>query len=919
MQFITYRFLSFLCILLALPFSSFALTEGNESELDCLFSLFKRAARFDYDYPREKVYVHLDNSAYMVNDTIWYKVYVVRASSLQPTELSRVAYVELLNADGLQIEKQTLKLDSLGTANGSFVLKQPIYAGFHELRAYTREMVNWGESACFSRVLPIFSRKNAKESESTDDADITQLFIPKVDETSSGLGCPRPYRMTDSHERQLSFYPEGGLRAKGLPQRIAYKITDGRGYAVDDTIKIYYADGTFCTKTQPLHDGMGTIVLPSDYVKGYADISNSSEKELNKRRKKVLRNRVPLPVPIVSYALRADVTDDGLQVQVIGTDSLYAASPLLAIAVFNRENACYFDTLTLSNAAELLVPRKALRGGVNRLELFSAEHGSLASRMFWIPLTGVDSLRHSHVQVVQNEEEYAPFSPAVVKVRVSDHEGHPIKNANLSIAVRDEAGNILDTYDGGMESQLLLSSELRGYIHRPDLYFSKNDARHQRMLDLLMLVQGWCANTFDVMSGREKFETKQPIEEKMLVRGHIYRDNSKKEPYPQVSLSMRAYQYENDSIKPGTLVGNTVSDKYGAFSFEAEDFYGDYIAQFIMRGGKKNKKQWSRLAIDRWFEPTPRPLYEPELTLHPYTRQSTSENVLTNDAESRVATFEWQDTIPRALPSVTHEAVVEAKVRKYKGFTGNKFTWGGGEAFGVRNALHYYDVQRLMERLKDSGLYSKINFYQLLALLENNYVYDFVYKGNDNIIDMLNNNEDEHFFEKYNRIQTSNKEKEDDDVPIQLFYKGHAMKLYKNNEETSYINLEPEEIKSIAFMQEKMQENAISDKDKLAHGKPYALYVYEMPKAYRILCKKGKEYRHLSGFAHERTFFSPNYRRFDMPTEKDVRRTLYWIPKVTTDANGEANIIFFSNAHEEQTLDISVRGISKDGLLIERN
>ena len=134
-------------------------------QAEALFQRFKAAATFDYRYPREKVYVHFDNSGYMENDTIWCKAYVVRASSLTPTNLSRVLYTELLNADGQLIEQQILRIDSLGQANGCFALKLPVRAGFYEVRAFTREMTNWGETACFSRVLPVFAAKQKEKKD----------------------------------------------------------------------------------------------------------------------------------------------------------------------------------------------------------------------------------------------------------------------------------------------------------------------------------------------------------------------------------------------------------------------------------------------------------------------------------------------------------------------------------------------------------------------------------------------------------------------------------------------------------------------------------------------------------------------------------------------------------------------------------
>ena len=41
----------------------------------------------------------------------------------------------------------------------------------------------------------------------------------------------------------LDFYPEGGERVKGVEQLIAFKLTDGTGLPVEDTLSIFYANG----------------------------------------------------------------------------------------------------------------------------------------------------------------------------------------------------------------------------------------------------------------------------------------------------------------------------------------------------------------------------------------------------------------------------------------------------------------------------------------------------------------------------------------------------------------------------------------------------------------------------------------------------------------------------------------------------
>lgn len=97
------------------------------------------------------------------------------------------------------------------------------------------------------------------------------------------------------------------------------------------------------------------------------------------------------------------------------------------------------------------------------------------------------------------------------------------------------------------------------------------------------------------------------------------------------------------------------------------------------------------------------------------------------------------------------------------------------------------------------------------------------------------------------------------------------------------------------------------------------IYIYELKDEWRQRNGRGKEYRHISGFTPQKKFYSPDYRKFDVPSENDVRRTLYWNPNVVTDDEGEAHVVLFTNSHEGQTLDISVRGISADGDLIDWN
>lgn len=866
-----------------------------------LFEKFKAASRFDYTYPREKVYLHLDNTSYFEDETIWYKAYVVRASTLRPTTLSRVLYVELLNADGQLMEKQTLKLDTLGQADGSFRLKLPIRAGYYEVRAYTREMANWGTAACYSRIVPVFTGKNPMDARKKELAsDILDLSLPEpAPRKHATLGQPRPYVMKEANDYLLTFYPEGGHRAKGVSQRIAYKLTDGRGKALADTLAVCRDDGTVLLETVPVHEGMGRFTLPSGFAGGYVRIRGESGS------KRIRECRYDLPKATAGIALSTQVEDDGLYVGITANDSAVRSGSLLGLAVICREKTCYFDTLTLCNeGVGILIPRRALRQGVHRVELFDAGGHSRSTRIVWIAPAEEKPLK-ARVRTGRNRVAYEPYSPAAVRVEVTDSEGRPLRT-RLSVAVRDRDGNITETNDGGVSAALLLSSEVQGYIARPDLYFVRDDESHRLMTDLLLMVQGWTANRFEVMCGTDSFRLVQPIEDRLILRGKMLEWNRSK---PQANYSLLFQAYASDG---GALTGETVTDSEGKFAFESQvDFCGDYIAQFTTRNDK-GKRRFGHLTLDRWFSPPPRPFYAPDLSLHIPVRDS----IVHFDNADTVSLFTWDDTLKRSVPMSLGEVEVEA--RKYRGFTGGRYTWNGGVERGMKVATRFYNVEQELERMKDMGV----------AVTDLNDLFCYLDGALESDRSAMNE-------EARGRVSGPGTDRPEaceygeSSQPMTLSIKGKPTDIYINNDtgdmsfykaDESQIscNLLPEEIKAIAIVDEPLATDAVTGGQVRVSRERQRIYIYEQPEVFRLHSRKrGVERRHIQGYTVHTDFYSPNYNTMKLPDEDDRRRTLYWNPSVDTDATGKATVTFFTNGRDTQYLDISVRGITPDGLMIE--
>lgn len=916
---ISHIFLLFILI----TFSCNVYAQDAQNNAEVLFEKFKKAARFDFNYPREKVYLHFDNAAYLTGDTIWYKAYVTRASSLKPTTLSKVLYVELLNADGQNVISQVLKVDSMGTTQGAIPLPDYVYPGFYEIRAFTREMTNWGKYACFSRVLPIFTDENPQHTQERGlNLSLSQLSIPLPEvHKKVTMGHPRPYTMTTNKERILNFYPEGGERAKGVSGRIAFKLTDGVGLPTFDTISIYYADGRLCTTTQPIHDGMGVFTVPANFDTGYALIKNFYNKKID------------LPNCTALYNLSiTENNKDGISLKVSTTDSIYQQRELLGIAIFNRENACYFDTITInSENIELFVPRKALRSGVNRVELFNSKGLGIATRMVWISFNSNEDSRKINLEVKQNKRSYEPFSPVALTLKATHHDGSIVNSANLSISVRDEASNLITTTDGGIEANMLLASELRGYIHRPDRYFERNDAAHNLMLDLLMMVQGWRSNTFEVMCQRDSFIVHQPIEEKLLINGTVCKYNNKKPPCSNMNIRVMGYAYNNAVTGSSTIQAQTKTDKNRQFVIEApSNFYGDYLTTFKFTDDN-SKRKWTKLLLNRWFSPALSPIVGQQLNLQPYEYAPQPDSlqfiVKTNQADL----FEWKDTLKSYKISVLKTAEIITHNKKYKGLKGGRSTWNGGEHYGIKHAATYYNILRESEHLRDLGI-NDIDIFQFFDIMN----CELAFNGSDYNIDTLQLTKQLKTYtvlgyesdSKKSNTDFSNDERSlntNEVEPLSHFeWNGHRYQVYVNNQSPE-VFFHPNDdhlcsnFKSASIIKNSEQTDGISGEEKRYSNQRNMLYLTLNSDEYRRQTKRGIESRQIQGFTPEIKFYSPNYRKFDLPTDADVRRTLLWMPQVNLDKNGEATLIFFTNSRKEETLDISVRGITKEGQFLEWN
>lgn len=142
-------FIVFFVISIGIIFTAFR-SQPPDPQSNLLLSVVTKLKNNSKWYSRQKAYLHTDKTNYHVSERIWFKAYVVDASSHLADNLSSNLYVELVNPSGFVTQTKLIRLKS-GIGRGDFSFQDSIPEGRYLIRAYTNWMKNEGEDFYFQK------------------------------------------------------------------------------------------------------------------------------------------------------------------------------------------------------------------------------------------------------------------------------------------------------------------------------------------------------------------------------------------------------------------------------------------------------------------------------------------------------------------------------------------------------------------------------------------------------------------------------------------------------------------------------------------------------------------------------------------------------------------------------------------------
>lgn len=391
--------------------------------------------------PIEKIYLHLDRENYIAGETIWFKAYLY--SDYQPDTISTSLYVELLNTSFETINRKVLPV-FLGNTIGQIELPDSLLTGNYIIRAYTLTMMNQDPAFLYKKSILIYGQK---------------------DKAGNSAG-------RISENLRIDFFPEGGNLISGVTNTIAFKATDSGGLPLD--IKgVVRSEKSEVTFFRSYHDGMGMFeLMPLAGEKYYVEID-----------KDTLHKKYYLPEQAdkgIALSIIPHPQGNFFEIRQKTNDPAFIASYMIG----QMQHHVVFKQEFQGNNEQLqgVINTQNLNSGILQVTIFNKNDAPLAERLCFVD-------NKEYLQQAELITDTLDFT-----ARQKNHFSIVFKDtiqANISVSVTDAELLSSSGKTDNIFSSLLLTSDLKGYVHNPAYYFANTNDSVKTALDLLMMTNGW--------------------------------------------------------------------------------------------------------------------------------------------------------------------------------------------------------------------------------------------------------------------------------------------------------------------------------------------------------------------------------------------------------------------------------------------
>jgi hypothetical protein len=541
-------------VLLFLLFIS-CLPAFSQTDTVSVKTIVSKTIKYNSDYPFEKVYLHLDKPYYAVGDTIWFKAYVTADVTINddmtknkhlPSDSSKIVYVDIISSKDSIV--QVIKLPVIGgMAFGNIILPKENYKeGNYHIRAYTNWMRNFDPAYFFNKNIPVGTivdknvfnsitlsgsvknnvakvdaiihyytvdgrdyagRKVSWRAQNLDDETLGKgkgttdskgnITINFTTNKTTGLNTATLTAGIDINSNTIAstyslknivsptdvqFFPEGGELINGIKSKVAFKAITPNGLGTDVKGTITDNSNTTVATISAQHLGMGVFDLEPQSGKTYKAVLTFPDGS---------QNTYDLPkAKDNGITLAINNTDPNrILLSISASDAFFATNKgkMMTILGQSGQVVCYAGQTSLtSKTYSASVLKSKFPSGIVQFTIFASNGEVQAERIVFVQRNDQLKIGLSSPKTTYTARDHVTFN-----VNAKTAAGQAAL-ANLSVTVLDDKKV---PYDENAETTILtsvlLTSELKGYIEKPNYYFNNITEKTAADLDVLMLTQGY--------------------------------------------------------------------------------------------------------------------------------------------------------------------------------------------------------------------------------------------------------------------------------------------------------------------------------------------------------------------------------------------------------------------------------------------
>ena len=553
------------------------------------FSLMERI-------PKEKLYLHLDKPFYGAGEKIWFKGYLVNATTHQDNSQSNFIITELINRSDSIVERKKIRRDSLGFHN-AFTLPATLPAGDYYLRGYSNWMLNEDPDFFFSRNIKIGNSidntiVSSIEYQQEDDTHYTAkikftsnvqavfenttikyLYLEngkiknkgkkKTDENGwisislPDLKSPVARRIevefddpqyiykrtfhlpVFTNDFDVKFFPEGGALINIPHQNVAFKAQGADGFSKEIEGFLFNSKGDTLTNFRSEHNGMGIFTMnpvnnETYYVTVRTNDSITKRFDLPAIEPKGISIAMSHYKQEIRYEIQKTETTEWPQKLFLLAHTrgkLAILQPINPKRTFGKMNDSLFTE------------------GITHFMLIDQQGNALSERLVFVP-----DHKPNQWQITTDQPTYGKREKVSLQIAAKDSEGNPVEGT-FSVSITDRKSIQPDSLADNILSNLLLTSDLKGYVEDPAYYFLNQDARTLRSIDYLMMTHGWRRHKMENVLRTPSLNFTNYIEKGQTISGRImgfFGANVKKGP-----ICVLAPKYN--------IIATTETDEKGQF------------------------------------------------------------------------------------------------------------------------------------------------------------------------------------------------------------------------------------------------------------------------------------------------------------------------------------------------------------------